>query len=821
MTGSDPHPSRGSRLGRLGGLLLGLLVAVAVLAPWLAPFDPSARVGIPFSPPGGAHLLGTNDVGQDILSELLLGARVSLGIGLVAAAMAVLVGAAVGLATGYLGGWVDAIGMRVVDVTLALPFLPLVIVVGVFLGGGMITQVLVIAAVAWAGPARELRAHVLTVRHRADVEAAWLMGARRRHLLSWHLLPAVAPLLAPQLVRAGVVAVLTEASLSFLGLGDPATRSWGTMLHYAQARGAMLTDAWRWWVLPPSLGIAATVVGLAFVGYALEEKGRPGLRGGRRRPGTGLAPARRRSPGTGPALEVSDLSIGYSSDDAPAVVRGLSLTVARGEVVGLVGASGCGKSTLAAAIVGLLPPAARVTAGSVVVDGHDLAGLAGRDWSRLRGRSVALVPQDSMGSLNPVQRVGDQIGEALAIHAPGARVERRRRTLALLEAVGLTGRLARAFPHELSGGMRQRVVVAMALAHDPVLVVADEPTTGLDPVTRRDLADLLARLTSERGMALLLISHDLGVVSRLANRVVVLDRGAVAEAGPTAEVLNAPGHPAARRLVAAMRCGPGRPTRDSEAAGRPGGPVLEVTGASVGFGTGSRRITAVDGVSLVIRTGEAVGLVGASGAGKSTLARLVCGLTPPDHGVVALAGEPPTRARGRIQLVSQDPYEALSPARTVIDIVAEPLIIAGLRRPDLVARARAALGEVHLDPDRFGGRHPHELSGGERQRVALARALVARPVLVVADEPTAMLDVTLAVELMDLLAEVRDRHRLSLLLITHELSHAARLCDRLVVMGGGRVVDEGPTARVLAAPAAGPAAALVAAGTEVITGAML
>jgi ABC-type glutathione transport system ATPase component len=365
--------------------------------------------------------------------------------------------------------------------------------------------------------------------------------------------------------------------------------------------------------------------------------------------------------------------------------------------------------------------------------------------------------------------------------------------------------------------MRQRVVLAMALSHRPILLVADEPTTGLDPVVRNELLDVLDRLRRQLGLAVLLISHDLAAVLRLADRLVVLDRGTVVEEGRAPTVAAVPTHHVTRRLLAAARvggtgsfsCGP------PPAASRTR-PVLELREVSKTFGTGQRSVMAAEGVTLQVAHGEAVGLVGRSGAGKSTLARLACGLSAPDAGSVRLEGRDPAAAgRGRAHLVFQDPYEALPPSLRVADIVAEPLVIARACPPrERGERARAALVEVALEPGRFAHRYPHELSGGERQRVALARAIVARPALVVADEPAAMLDAALAAELVELVAALRSRHGMAWLLITHELGLAARVCDRLVVLGDGRVVDDGPAARVLSAPAGAEAAALVAASQE-------
>ena len=549
----------GDTIGAVGVGLLLLIAVPALLAPLVAPYNPSIVVTAPFAEPTLAHPLGANDIGQDLLSELIYGARVSLAIGVMAAAIATVVGTTVGLVAGYFRGLVDAGLMRLVDVLLALPFLPLMIVLGVYVGPGLVTEIIVIGAVIWARTAREIRSQVLSLRERGYIAAARAMGARNRYLLVRHLAPAVAPLVIPQLVRAANIAILLEASLSFLGLGDHAAKSWGTMLYYANARSAFLMDAWLWWVLPPGLCIMAVVLGFALVGYALEERARPRLRtvGGSppALPSTAPVPA-----GSAPdwanrdlALAVENLTVEYATPTGVIrAVDGVTLQIRRGEALGVVGESGSGKTTLVTTVLGLLRAPAQIVSGRISIGGQDVATLGPGGLQRLRGKAVALVPQSAMNALNPVMTIGDQVAEAITAHRSPARAELRARVAELLTLVGIPPERARAYPHEFSGGMRQRVVIAMALANDPDLIVADEPTTGLDLIVQAEILALLADLRKRLGLSVLFISHDLPVVVRVADRLAVMYRGEVVEQGDAQEIVANPAHSYTKRLLDAV-----------------------------------------------------------------------------------------------------------------------------------------------------------------------------------------------------------------------------------------------------------------------------
>ena len=534
-----PHAARktpGRTLGRAGAVLLAVPTLAAVFAPLVARHSPSRPSGAPLLHPSLGHPLGTDALGVDLFSQLVYGGRISLAIGVGAAVLAVLIGLLVAVVAGWRRGWVEAVLMRAVDVTLAFPFLPLVLVLAAFFGRSLVTTAMVIAAVSWARPARVLWAQVLKLREYQHVQAARAMGATGTRVVSRHILPRLTPLTAAQFVRVANAAVISEAALAFLGLGDPNQASWGMMLSNASSSNALLTGAWKWWMLPAGFALTLVVLGFAFVGYAAEERADPRLTNsaGRlrfltaRKVGRGERTASAEV-GGGPVLAVRDLSVAYDRR-SPAVVKGVSFDVPKGQVTALVGESGSGKSTIVMSLLGLLPGEPSIT-GEVRFQGSKLVAR------RERGRRIGLVTQAAMNALNPAYTIHRQVAEAAALTMPGAGPAQRR-AHELLELVGLAPDTHRSYPHELSGGMRQRVVIAMALANRPDLLIADEPTTGLDLVTQASILRLLQDLKGRLGLTVLLISHDLQMVLRVADSLVILDGGLVVdEDSPTARRL--------------------------------------------------------------------------------------------------------------------------------------------------------------------------------------------------------------------------------------------------------------------------------------------
>ncbi len=511
---------------------------------------------------------------------------------------------------------------------------------------------------------------------------------------------------------------------------------------------------------------------------------------------------------TSPILDISNLTVAFG---ARRVVDGVSFSLAAGETLALVGESGSGKSLTALSILQLLPPGAACS-GAIMLDGQAMLGAVPGVLRQARGGTAGIVFQEPMTSLNPLHRIGRQVGEAMALHAKstGARPARGA-VAALLAEVGFPDAERRldAFPHQLSGGQRQRVMIAMALANGPRLLIADEPTTALDVTIQAQILDLLAQARRARGLALLLISHDLNVVRRVADRVCVMKDGRIVEAGPVAEVFADPQHPYTRMLIAAEPSRQPRPMpADAAEAAR-----AEDLGVTFAVRRGVLRravggVRALDGVSLRIREGETLGLVGESGSGKSTAGLALLRLQPAT-GRIAVLGQDITGLtqrqlrplRRRMGIVFQDPYGSLSPRMSMGEIVGEGLQVhePGLSRAAREARVLEALREVGLPAD-SAGRYPHEFSGGQRQRVAIARAMVLQPRLVVLDEPTSALDRSVQAGIVDLLRGLQDRHGLAYLFISHDLAVVRALAHRVMVLRAGRVVEEGEAAAVFAAP---------------------
>ncbi len=512
-----------------------------------------------------------------------------------------------------------------------------------------------------------------------------------------------------------------------------------------------------------------------------------------------------------PVLDIRGLTVRLPAGaDRLNAVEDVSLSVKRGEIVCIVGESGSGKSVTAFTVMGLLPRRVLVpTGGQVRLEGEDVLRASPQRLRELRGTRMAMIFQEPMTALNPVLTIGDQVDEVLRIHTKLNERERKAKVIDIMAAMRLPEpeRLYQAYPHQISGGQRQRIMIAAALILDPALLIADEPTTALDVTTQAQILALIKDLQRRRGTGVLFITHDFGVVAEIADRVVVMQHGRVVEQGPTEEVLRRPQQPYTRMLIGSV------PSLEPRPRAPVSGPVaLETVGLAKIYGGGGflrkeRMVRAADNVNLHVRKGETLGIVGESGSGKTTVARCIARLIDPTRGAIrlkdaeiaALSQRRLRPYRRRIQVVFQDPFRSLNPRRTVGASIIEGPVNFGLPEAEAMERARSLMKLVGLSPDALT-RYPHQFSGGQRQRIAIARALAMEPEVLIADEAVSALDVSVQAQVLDLLDDVKRRFDLAMLFITHDLRVAAQICDRIMVMEKGVVVEEGPTHQVFTAP---------------------
>ncbi|GAB4498748.1 MAG: dipeptide/oligopeptide/nickel ABC transporter permease/ATP-binding protein [Anaerolineales bacterium] len=551
---------RRSRTGLVGFWMLVIAIFAAVFAPLIAPYEIGATTGVGiadiYKPPSAAHWFGTDDAGQDVFTNFLYGARVSMTVGFFAAFISIVIGGIFGLVAGFFGGRWENFLMRLTDIMLVIPDLPLTVVIVALTKPSLWNIIFVIGILGWTTTARVVRSQTLAVKSRKFVLRARAIGAGKIHILVNHIFPLVLPILVVQAVLAISLAILNESTLSFIGLGDPTAPSWGQMLNFAFGRGAMSVGAW-WALVVPGFGIVWVVLSLTLLGQGLEQVLNPRLDTHHLMAGR---PAVQKEAGAEPiekdaVLEVQNLSIQYVNEGkSPArAVENVSFTLKEGELIGLVGESGCGKTTLMLALLKLLPAAGQIANGSVFFGGKDLTTLSEEEINEIRWSGISIVFQGAMNALNPVRTVGDQIAEAIFKHHPiSPREKLLDRVSELLELVGISKDHRDHYPHQYSGGMRQRAMIAMALACSPKVIIADEPTTALDVMIQAQILELLNNLRKKLGLAVIFVTHDLGVVAELCDKVLVMYGGVTAEYADVDVIYNSPQHPYTQELLKAF-----------------------------------------------------------------------------------------------------------------------------------------------------------------------------------------------------------------------------------------------------------------------------
>lgn len=516
-------------------------------------------------------------------------------------------------------------------------------------------------------------------------------------------------------------------------------------------------------------------------------------------------------------LTVKNLRISFNTRNGTSVaVEDLNFSLGAGEALGLVGESGSGKSVACYSLLGLIPtPPGKIESGSAVFLGKDLLNMSETELRSIRGRKISMIFQDPMTSLNPYKRVSDQLVETVMQHHNISKLEARKRAIDALVEVGIREVETRIdhYPHQFSGGMRQRVMIAMALISEPELLIADEPTTALDVSVQAQILKLIKNLQRSRNLAVIFITHDLGVAAQMADHILVMEKGKLIEQGKTEDIFSKPTQPYTQKLLSAVLT-TAKPT--PSLADQTQSPFLEVKNLKTWFpqfgGLFFKRLIntqkAVDDISLTIGRGEILDVVGESGSGKSTLGRTIMRLVEAQSGKVLLEGKnllslsdaDLKRARRDFQMIFQDPYASLNPRMTVFDTLAEPLLVHGLAtRKTVLDQVNQLMDDVGLDRQSIR-KYPHEFSGGQRQRIAIARAIAVKPKLIIADEPVSALDVTIRAQILKLLLDLTQKHQLTMLFISHDMSVVRYLCDRVLVMQNGRLVEEGKTEAIFAAP---------------------
>lgn len=773
-----------------GGIFLGLTVILVLWGLLHTPYDPTEiNALLKNGSPTLRHPFGTDQLGRDVLSRVMVGARTSFFIGVATILIGGIIGTLLGAIAGYFGGWFDTILMRINDCLLAFPSILLALVLVCVFGTGEKNVILALGILFIPSIARVVRSEIKKQLPMDYVSNARLLGVSEGRILFVHILPNIRATLLVTMAVGFNNAVLAEAGLSYLGLGvQPPKASLGRML----SEGQSYLGLSPWTVIFPGLVLVLCVLGVTLIsdvysGNSADTEDPVVVRRKIRAELTAQHPVKETPEASDAILTVDNLRIAFSNDEgAPKeVVHGVSFRLMPGEKLGIVGESGSGKSVTALSVMHLLPENGAAI-GDIFVRYEDETGkhnvdmshYNAKDMQRYRGAEIAMVFQEPMSSLNPMLRIESQMAEMLTHGEEQWEKEalKARLTEALLE-VDLTDteRILSSYPEMLSGGQRQRIMIAMAMLNHPKVLICDEPTTALDAETQEQILVLLNRLQRKYGTAILFISHDLSVVERICDRVLVFYNGVSVEEGAAKKIFNAPKEAYTKRLIAAAK---GAEHAEHMAVPREEEPIVRVTDLSVSFGrkrkggVTSYRTNVLKNYNLTVNRGEVYGIVGRSGSGKSTLAKCLCGLMKPTAGTIAIDG--------KVGMVFQDPYGSLNPAKTVQWLLEEPLRIHKVPKEEREARVREMLPAIGLSEE-YGRRRVTELSGGQRQRVAIGIALMHKPDILVLDEPVSALDVTVQEQILSLLADLHDRYKLTYIFITHDREVMRRFATKTEV----------------------------------------
>ena len=829
------------------GICLVALVFLPVLVGFVwTPYEPGAMdITAKSMPPSLMHWFGTDYFGRDVFSRVMEGARMTFLVGAASIAIGAGIGIFVGALTGYFGGPLDELLMRVNDGLASFPSVLLALVLVSVFGSGKYMIIVALGIVFIPSFARVARSEFIAQKERDYVKNAKLMGAGPLRIMFVHILPNTRGILLSAITIGFNNAVLAEAGLSYLGIGtQPTDVSLGRML--AEAQGYLMKAPW--FALAPGLTIVLTVLGFSLISESLGKTGavRKVLKKAKEKSAkvkTVGATTRSEKLAVnmaageekilpGDVAESSDINsvdnsllraqhmtVAFHEDgEWDEVVKDANFTIQKGEILGVVGESGSGKSMTALAIMGLIKEHGRITEGQLFFDGKDLTALSAEEYRALRGCEMSMVFQEPMTSLNPVLTVGKQMEEMLKLHpefllsedgyseALQGKEQKRIYKEAVLQALRDAGlkepeQLYGKYPHELSGGMRQRVMIAMAMILRPKLLIADEPTTALDVTIQAKILKLLKEINQKYGISILFISHDLNIIRKMCDRVIVMCKGEMVEQGSVEQIFETPQQDYTKKLLQAALGELQIPAATGQNKTVQTNHIIELDDVNVFYKEKRKRLFgknghkhAVKDVTLHVREGEILGIVGESGSGKSSLAKAIVGLQAQVEGDIRLG-------TGTPQMVFQDPYGSLNPSKRVGWLLKEPLRLAcpKMTEEEREKRVDEILTKVDL-PLRYKKRFPSELSGGQRQRVAIALALVLNRKLIVLDEPVSALDVTVQEQILELLLRLRREEGLSYIFISHDMQVIRRVCDYVCVMYQGEIVENAKTEQIFESP---------------------